>query len=250
MRPVPQQVLCSVSLLVLFAVATPPAGAQPGAARGASSAEVRSPSEFAPIELNDAVDSLEGGPAEQSRREPAERRRAYDSVAERTPIRRQTADSAPEGGAARGRIGSPWTTLITLAAVLIGAALAARLLRRVVTGQSSGTSDSALDVLASRRLDAQSSIHLVRIGRRVVAVGSSPAGVHPLTEIDDPEEVALLLADDAAPSSRGGQGSKTVFVGARPIRRTHLASTDGAVMPEGASRIRRPTEIVRGPVDD
>jgi hypothetical protein len=63
----------------------------------------------------------------------------------------------------------------------------------------------AIDVLASRRLDGQSTLHLVRIGRRVLAIGSAAGSLHTLAVLDDPEEIAgLMPARDEAPTAAAG----------------------------------------------
>jgi flagellar biogenesis protein FliO len=223
MRPVLQFALGFVPVLTIIGLAAGSAAAQPGAARNGSSAEVRSPSEFVPIELHGAQRS---GP-------------------EKTPIRRQTAAGAADDRNATDRVGSPWKTLGTLAALLVGAALAARVLRRVATGRGEGLSTTALDVLGSRKLDHQSSLHLVRIGRRVIAVGTSPAGLCALTEIGDPREVALLLTGDARRLTPGGSENARLFGGTPVVRRTHGTAAEEPEVPEPVSRLRRPSETVR-----
>lgn len=227
MRPVLQFALGFVPVLTIIGVTAGSATAQSGAVRAVSSAEVRSPSEFVPIELD-------GAPG---------------ASREKTPIRRQTVAGAGDDRTATDRVGSPWKTLGTLAALLVGAALAARVLRGVATGRGDGLPTTALDVLGSRKLDHQSSLHLVRIGRRVIAVGTSPAGINALTEIGDPQEVASLLAGDAGHSERGGSESTRLFGGTPVVRRAHSAAAEESAVPEAVSRLRRPSEMVREPRD-
>lgn len=233
-------------MFAVVAAAATPAEAQPGVTRGSAAGEVRSPSEFAPIELNEGPGDRRAPPDAPPRYRSSDPAGADSALREKTPIRRATAETAAGRNANLGRINSPWTTLITLAAVLIGAALAARLLRRVAGGQASDLPDSALEVLGSRKLDAQSSVHLVRVGRRVLAVGSSPAGVRPLTEIDDPLEVAALLAGEGLQSARPAGESTKLFGGTPLVRRSSLAVSPAVAAREETAAVRRPAESVRG----
>jgi len=114
-----------------------------------------------------------------------------------TPIRRGSDPQNAPGG--RARPSSLASTLALLGLVLGGAYLALKMLRLRQKVGSAPT--QAIDVLASRRLDGQSTLHLVRIGRRVLAVGSSAAGTRTLAVIEDVEEVAQLLST----SGHGGR---------------------------------------------
>jgi flagellar biogenesis protein FliO len=234
-------------MLVFVTASTGPAGAQPGVSHSGPAAEVRSPSAFTPVDLHGAEGYRNGAQGAQSQLRLADQVEADGGISGKTPIRRDGAGLAPDrgGGANKRRISSPWTTLLTLAAVLIGAALAARVLRRVASGQESGLPDAALEVLVTRKLDAQASIHLVRVGRRVIAVGSSPAGVCPLTEIDDPHEVAALLAENGPQTARGGNESAKLFGGTPLVRRSSVAASHAAAAREETSPVRRPSEMVR-----
>lgn len=109
----------------------------------------------------------------------------------RTPIRRGVDHDAPH--AARGTAGSLISSFANLGLILAGLYLVLAWLRRRQSARAA-TSTAAIDVLASRRLDPQGTLHLVRIGQRVLAVGSSPAGLQTLAAFDDPQEIATLIA--------------------------------------------------------
>jgi hypothetical protein len=135
--------------------------------------------------------------------------------------------------------------------VLIGVVVATRLLRRWARVTGEGASSHRFDVLAGRRLDAQSSVHLVRIGRRIVAVASSPAGVQPLTVIDDPLEIEELLSGRAA--ARTGVAGDTVpalFSGTRVIRRGYDHAPSGQPASSGGQTLRRTSAALEAPVED
>ncbi len=185
--------------------------AQSPPVRGGPRGELRTPSDFSPIELHNSP-AHASAPAPSNSVPPSQRA----STGGKTLIRRDPA-AGDDARPTRTGINSPWTTLGAVAAVLIGAVAATRLLRRWIRDPGDGLASHGFDVLAGRRLDGQSSIHLVRIGRRIVAVGSSPAGVQPLTVIDDPLEVEELLSGGAAARSRvTGEPAPPMF---RAIRR-------------------------------
>ena len=208
--------------------------AQSPPVRGGASGELRTPSGFSPIELhNSAANAPDPSPSQTGRFN------SRNSTAGKTPIRR---DSAPADNArpVRTGLGSLWTTLGALAAVLIGVVAATRCLRRLTGRPGASLPSHAFDVVGSRRLDAQSSIHLVRIGRRIVAVGSSAAGVQPLTVINDPLEVEELLSGGAAHRTKGAVDSIPPLFGAnRTIRRVN--ELPAAEQSSGGDRgLRRP----------
>jgi hypothetical protein len=70
---------------------------------------------------------------------------------------------------------------------------------------------AAIDVLASRRLDGHSTLHLVRIGRRVLAIGSSPTSLRTLAVVEDPEEIALLVEPCRGETPAGGSRGWSPF---------------------------------------
>jgi flagellar biogenesis protein FliO len=130
----------------------------------------------------------------------------------RTPIRR--ANEAAERHADEAGAGSLWGTIITLALILGGLYLVLRLFKRLSPATSAASQRAGLiDVIATRRLDAQSVVHLVRIGPRVLAVGASPAGLSTLGTFDDPAEMDALLGTSERSDARG-----SLFPGSRPIR--------------------------------
>jgi flagellar biogenesis protein FliO len=141
----------------------------------------------------------------------------------RTPIRRT--DGEPSDAGSWRRPTSPTTTLALLGAVLAGAYIVLAWMKRRGPGQESADPE-AIDVLCSRRLDGQASLHLVRIGRKVLAVGSTATDVRTLAVIEDPEEIALLINDgredrrSGSAATRNRLGNRGIAAAARRDRHT------------------------------
>lgn len=128
---------------------------------------------------------------------PAIEASAADVADTRTPIRR--ADSAGDELADRSSTPSLASSLAVLGLILGGVYVALNWLRRRQLADP--LRGGAIELLASQRLDAQTTLHLVRIGPRVLALGSSPTGARTLAAIDDPEEIAVLVSASAAVGS-------------------------------------------------
>jgi flagellar biogenesis protein FliO len=149
-----------------------------------------------------------------------------------TPIRRATDPHADPGD--RARKSSLTSSLALLGLVLGGAYITLNMLRRRQNDRSAQT--QAIDLLASRRLDGQSTLHLVRIGRRVLAVGSSSGGTRTLAVIDDPEEIAQLISA----SSESGMGHAPA--GWRPFQRRNSPANEDT----GAGSLPNPSTVILG----
>jgi flagellar biogenesis protein FliO len=87
---------------------------------------------------------------------------------------------------------SPWSAAGALAIVVALILLLARLFRRHAPMFSQSLPQEALEILGRRFVDPRQAILLVRIGARILVVGSSANGLNPLGQIDDPVEVDLL----------------------------------------------------------
>lgn len=99
--------------------------------------------------------------------------------------------AAPGSGNSSG-IGQTLQTLLALA-VVVGLIFATRLLlRRLGPGRSAGRS-AALEVVAAVRVSARQRLLLVRLGERLVLVGSGAEPMIRLAEITDADEVSRLL---------------------------------------------------------
>ena len=87
---------------------------------------------------------------------------------------------------------SPWSAAGALAVVVGLILVLARLFRRHAPMFSQSLPQEALEILGRRFVDPRQAILLVRIGARILVVGSSANGLNPLGQIDDPVEVDLL----------------------------------------------------------
>ncbi|VAX38569.1 hypothetical protein MNBD_PLANCTO02-2279 [hydrothermal vent metagenome] len=103
--------------------------------------------------------------------------------------KRQPGSSRKKGASGMGSI---WTTLGSLALIVGLILIAARLFRKNGGISSGGLPREAMEVLGKQPIDARQSIHLIRLGSRILVVGASPDGMRTLTEITEPIEVDYL----------------------------------------------------------
>ncbi len=87
---------------------------------------------------------------------------------------------------------SPWTAVSALAVVVCLILVLARVFRRHAPMFGHALPSEVLEVLGRRFLDQRQSIFLLRIGSRILVVGSSAAGLQGLGELSDPVEVDLI----------------------------------------------------------
>lgn len=143
----------------------------------------------------------------------------------RTPIRR--GEVVDEASPSRSERSSIWSTVAILAIVVGGIAAGARFFRHRSLPGIAGRRREIVELITSRRLDGQSSVHVVRIGARILAVGAGPAGMATLTTFDDPREVEQLVGGDgenSSPEARSG-----LFDGQTSLTTRPMQSTDATV---------------------
>jgi flagellar biogenesis protein FliO len=100
-------------------------------------------------------------------------------------------------------INSSWSALGALIIVVGLILVVARLLRQHTPMFQQSLPTDALEILGRRVVDPRQSILLVRIGSRILVVGSSPNGLNSLGQVDDAVEVDVL----AGLCRRGPQSS-------------------------------------------
>lgn len=106
---------------------------------------------------------------------------------------------------AAGGSGQAWlTTVAAMAVVVVAIFLTRWLVRRL--GGTPGTSAGCAEVLDRTMLSPRHHLHVVRLGRRVVLVGTGPQGLTTLSEITDSEDVAELVAQSASRKTRRPHG--------------------------------------------
>lgn len=87
---------------------------------------------------------------------------------------------------------SPWWTIVASAIVIGLVVLIGRVWRKHGPRLAGGLPEEAIEWLGRRPIDAKQAIHLVRLGHRILVLGSSAEGLRTLAEIDDPVEVDYL----------------------------------------------------------
>jgi len=113
--------------------------------------------------------------------------RAVGGEARRDPARSR---KLPRGGNGGG-----WLQTLGALAVVVAVIFAVRMLLKRFAGSAPlARRAGAIEVLAQTRLAARQQLSLVRLGRRLVLLGSGPAGIRSLAEVTDPQEVEELLA--------------------------------------------------------
>jgi flagellar biogenesis protein FliO len=110
----------------------------------------------------------------------------------------------------RGASLSPITAVGALAVVIGLILILARILRRHAPLFSQALPTEALEILGRRFLDQRQSIVLLRIGSRILVVGSSAAGLQGIGEVSDPVEVDLIAG--MCRGTRSGQKLGTSFL--------------------------------------
>lgn len=110
-------------------------------------------------------------------------------ISPRTPLITPPAEKS--GNPSRGT-GSVWGTLGALTVVLTLILAGARFWKKHSGVLPGGIPTEALELLGRRAIDQKQVLHLVRLGSRILVLGSSPGGIRTLAEIDDPIEVDLL----------------------------------------------------------
>ena len=84
-------------------------------------------------------------------------------------------------------------TTLTVLSLIIGLILVvAKLWQKHGPVVSVGLPSEVIEVLGKRSIDARQSIHLVRMGSRILVLGSSAEGLRTLSELTDPVEVDFI----------------------------------------------------------
>jgi len=109
--------------------------------------------------------------------------------------------------------GSLWKTVTVLGGIVCVILVGAKLLRKHAPKLSGGIPPEALEVLGKRTVDRGQFIYLVRLGSRILIIGSSPAGLQTLGEVTDPVEIDYLagLCRPREQSSAVAQGFLALF---------------------------------------
>jgi flagellar biogenesis protein FliO len=161
-----------------------------------------------------------------------------------TGTKASSADEKSREGQTRGASLSPTTAVSALAVVICLILILARIFRRHAPLFSQALPPEALEILGRRFLDQRQSILLLRIGSRILVVGSSQAGLQGIGEVSDPMEVDLIAG--MCRGSRNGSGLGTSFLGLLKGQSSPQKSTQQ----RNESRRRPEPRVTESPLSD
>lgn len=98
--------------------------------------------------------------------------------------------------------------LAVLVVLLVFALGLARLFLKRSPYAITGLPTDAVDVLGRRAVDPRNSVYMIKVGSRLILMGSSPSGLSSLAEITDPIEIASLANVCAAAKQTGPDAAK------------------------------------------
>lgn len=113
---------------------------------------------------------------------------------------------------------SPWGSFVVLGGILLVIVVAARWLKWIAPGRFQGLPEEAVSWLGKRVIAANQELHLVKVGDRILVLGSGPDGLRTLSEISDSSEVAHLeIAARHSSSPKKSRASREI---PRPLNRS------------------------------
>lgn len=140
-----------------------------------------------------------------------------DVVADADMIRRGETDGTAASGTGRSLTEDAFRVVGSLAVVLGLIGLMYWGTRRILPRMPAGRRGSGVTVLATAHISPKQKILLIRVGRRVLAVGDGGGGqLNTLCEVDDPDEVAALIGQIHGAADDGAESPfTTIFSAAR-----------------------------------
>ncbi len=158
--------------------------------------------------------------------------------------RKITPQSTTAGTSGSASAPSAWTTFGALAVVIATILISAKLWKKHGPQSAGPIPHEAVELLGRRMIDQRQAIHLVRLGTRILVLGSSAAGLRTLAEISDPVEVDFLagLCQKRGGASEGVQSFRTMFKRQPPEVSTHPATTATITTTSSRSRAERELE--------
>jgi flagellar biogenesis protein FliO len=184
-------------------------------------------------------------------------RLAADGIPNPEPRRITPRGEAPAGDASkRTGLPAPGSILSALALVTLAIFAAARLWKLHGPKLPGGMPREAAEVLGRCRIESRQSLYLVRLGSRILVLGSGGGELTTLSEITDPAEVDLISAQ--CRSGGGGASPFSRLFEARQATSTPVAASAAKVVhaapspapPTRATAARRLAERFRGHASD
>lgn len=180
------------------------------------------------------------GPSAPPTAKPAPRQTAQPAP---RPITRQGAAAnanTSDGETAKSATPSLWGTAAPLALIIALILGLAAVWKKHGPLVPRGLPPQAVEILGRRNLDARQSIQLVRLGSRILVLGSSPAGLQTLAEITDPAEVDYLagLCQSKDEEASAAQSFRALFArsGAAPAPASRPQPAKPSNAPTGEQR--------------
>lgn len=155
-----------------------------------------------------------------------------------TPPSRPLRTASKTGTPRKPPSGSYWQTLLVLGGIVAVILIGAKYLRKHGPRLPGGIPKDALEVLGKRAIDRGQLIYLVRLGSRILIIGSSSGGLNTLGEVTDPVEIDFLsgLCRQPMQSSKVAQGFFALF----NRQFAESPATDGNAVPPGVHPVESP----------
>lgn len=130
-----------------------------------------------------------------------------------TPPSRPLRTGGKPGDSRNGSTGSFWKTIAMLGVIVAIILIGAKLLKKHVPKLTGGIPHDAMEMLGKRDIDRGQRIYLVRLGSRILVIGSSQGGLQTLTEVTDSVEIDYLagLCRSTGQNNSVSQGFLTLF---------------------------------------
>lgn len=138
------------------------------------------------------------------------------------PIRRSAAGGSGAAPSATPASGVDVTRVVMALAAVIGLILVLRWCVRRIAPGAMGKQSRAVQVLARCHASHKQQILIVQVGRRLLVVGESAQGMNTLSEITDPDEVAVMMAQMGA-----REDVASALVSAKPQAEVSVRETIG-----------------------
>lgn len=169
----------------------------------------------------------------------AARAQALDVEPPKTPIHRAAVESPPRSNARPA--GSAGTPLVLLGLLLGGAILARRLVQQRAAARSGKMPHNPIRLVSRQQIDPELNVRLLQVGPRLLVVGATPQGVATLSEITDPEEIALLIGEPGGAAAAPFAGNAPISPGSGAPARQR--TTSGSASDQRiSSRLHQPLQ--------
>lgn len=151
-----------------------------------------------------------------------------------------SADENRKLGRERPSTWMPWVQTLAALALVAGLIfLAGRLLRRAGRG-GAVAGNEVFEILARKSIGPKQQLLLVRIGKRILVVGSSAAGLNALSEFNDEREIAAL-----AESIEAAKGESFLHILHRKTQQARTAAAESTDAEQTAKALREAAEKLR-----